>query len=341
MNALAARVAVIGAGIAGACCAQWLHRAGFAVQVFEKSRGVGGRLTTRRIDWTDAAGATHEASFDHGAPGFQGQSPEFCTFVEQAAHDGLLFQWQFDSINAGPANCLWTPSPDMPALCRALLDGVAVQTLCQIDGLYRDAGGWRLTSQGETVANNIAAVILAIPPAQAAALLEPLRADWAREAKAMLMLPDWTLMGLVSTASDSRPWQLAPPADGILASVHRIHGKPGRKAVPGMAHWVAHATSAWSERHLEAPAAVVQAALQQALERWLGWTPDWRYVAAHRWRYAVSPANASATGDHCWWDALTGLGVCGDAWGGGGVEGAWRSARALAGHLNAICPARE
>lgn len=340
MSTVAARVAVIGAGIAGACCAHWLQRAGFAVQVFEKSRGVGGRLTTRRIDWTDTAGATHQAAFDHGAPGFQARSPEFAAFVEQAAHDGLLFQWQFDRISASPGDCWWTPGPDMPALCRALLDGVAVQTLCQIDGLYRDGGGWRLTAQGETVANGVAAVVLAIPPAQAAVLLEPLRADWAREAQAMPMLPDWTMMGLVSTASDSKPWQLAPPADGILASVHRHQGKPGRKAVPSMAHWVAHATREWSARHLEAPAALVQAALQQALERWLGWAPDWRYVAVHRWRYAVSPADTLPTPGHCWWDAGTGLGVCGDAWGGGGVEGAWRSARALAGQLGAISPAR-
>jgi renalase len=32
----------------------------------------------------------------------------------------------------------------------------------------------------------------------------------------------------------------------------------------------------------------------------------------------------------CWWDAELGLGMAGDALGGAGVEGAWRSGRELA-----------
>lgn len=334
MMAGAPRVAVIGAGIAGASCARWLSNAGYAVQVFDKSRGAGGRMTTRRVDWTDAAGGVHQASFDHGAPGFQVRSPEFAAFIDQAAHDGLVFPWQPLGTCGRPQETLWVAGPDMPALCRHLLRGLTVQTLCQIDGLRRDAGGWTLMTKGETVAQGYAAVILAIPPAQAAPLLQPLRADWARQAQALPMLPDWTLMGLVSSDGDTSAWQWAQPADGVLASVIRQHGKPGRQSVPGMAHWVVHASTEWSARHIETPGAVVQAALQQALARWLGREPDWRYVVAHRWRYAVSPANARATEGDCWWDPGHGLGVCGDAWGGGGVEGAWRSARAMAAHLS-------
>lgn len=41
-------VAVIGAGLAGLACAQALVSAGALVQVFEKSRGVSGRMSTRR-----------------------------------------------------------------------------------------------------------------------------------------------------------------------------------------------------------------------------------------------------------------------------------------------------
>jgi predicted NAD/FAD-dependent oxidoreductase len=41
-------VAVIGAGIAGLACAREIARADARVTVFEKSRGLGGRLGTRR-----------------------------------------------------------------------------------------------------------------------------------------------------------------------------------------------------------------------------------------------------------------------------------------------------
>ncbi|NBY26365.1 MAG: FAD-dependent oxidoreductase, partial [Betaproteobacteria bacterium] len=40
-------LAVIGAGMAGIACARTLVQAGHTVQLFEKSRGVGGRMATR------------------------------------------------------------------------------------------------------------------------------------------------------------------------------------------------------------------------------------------------------------------------------------------------------
>ena len=47
--------AIIGAGIAGITCARTLVQAGHQVTVFEKSRGVGGRMSTRSTLWLLAA----------------------------------------------------------------------------------------------------------------------------------------------------------------------------------------------------------------------------------------------------------------------------------------------
>lgn len=55
------RVAVVGAGIAGITAARTLAQAGWQVTVFEKSRGAGGRMATRR---------TAFGGFDHGAQFF-------------------------------------------------------------------------------------------------------------------------------------------------------------------------------------------------------------------------------------------------------------------------------
>ena len=44
-------VAVIGSGLAGTNCAAGLQRAGMQVALFENSRNVGGRVTTRRAGW--------------------------------------------------------------------------------------------------------------------------------------------------------------------------------------------------------------------------------------------------------------------------------------------------
>ena len=66
-------VAVIGAGVAGvagAACARALSLAGHSVRVFDKARGPGGRLATRRVEWVDRHGQARQAQLDHGAVGF-------------------------------------------------------------------------------------------------------------------------------------------------------------------------------------------------------------------------------------------------------------------------------
>ena len=43
-------IGVIGAGMAGITCANYLFSKGFEVTVYEKSRGLGGRMATKRIN---------------------------------------------------------------------------------------------------------------------------------------------------------------------------------------------------------------------------------------------------------------------------------------------------
>ena len=55
-------VAVIGAGISGLFAARTLADRGLNVKVFDKGRGLGGRMSTRRVDG--------KSCFDHGAQYF-------------------------------------------------------------------------------------------------------------------------------------------------------------------------------------------------------------------------------------------------------------------------------
>ncbi|MEM7652453.1 MAG: FAD-dependent oxidoreductase, partial [Pseudomonadota bacterium] len=55
------KCAIIGAGISGLAAADRLRLSGHSVTLFDKSRGVGGRMATRRSD---------HGSFDHGAQYF-------------------------------------------------------------------------------------------------------------------------------------------------------------------------------------------------------------------------------------------------------------------------------
>lgn len=324
---------MIGAGVAGAACAFALSEAGHDVHVFDKSRGPGGRLATRRAEWIDARGQARVTRFDHGASGFTATTAAFASFANQALADGNLQCWAPVAALAGQALDgslpYYLPLPDMPALCRPLLAGSRAHWASNVDALLRDAQGWRLGVEGQARPETFDAVVLALPPAQAAALLAPHRRDWAQRAALALMQPCWTLMAVTDALADAPPWDVARPFAGPLAWIHRSDARPGRAGQPGEAHWVVHARAGWSREHLEQSPAWVEAQLQAGLATWLGQPLAWRFVAAHRWRYANVHAPSSTPDGQCWWDAASGLGACGDFLGGGGVEGAWLSAQSL------------
>ena len=330
-------VAVVGAGIAGATCAHALSQAGHSVQVFDKSRGPGGRLATRRVEWVDRQGQACTTRLDHGAIGITARSEAFQSFVDQARHAGWLAEWApvlaDGSLPLDDGDRLCVAVPDMPALCRRLLDGAAATWSFAVDGLHKSSLGWQVEAAGERHSAQFDAVVLAVPPAQAAPLLGPHRRDWARHASVALMQPCWTLMGAADAPQPAPAWGLARPPSGPLAWVVRNDVRPGRERVPGQAHWVVHARAGWSRQHLEQPAAWVQQQMQAALAEWLGRPVDWHHCRVHRWRYALPQTQRMLPAEPCWWDAAQGLGVCGDFLGGSGVEGAWLSARSLSAAL--------
>lgn len=335
------QAAVVGTGLAGASCARWLADAGWQLQVFDKARGPGGRLATRRLAWTAPDGQARTTRLDHGAPDFGAVDPAFQGALARAEAQGWCLAWDPDrpsgaaGARAGTAR-RWLGRSGMPDWCRGLLEGLPARWSCAIDALGRDGRGWWLEAAGQRVAEGLDALVLALPPAQAAPLLAPWRPDWARAAAAVPMQPCWTVMGVSTELAQEVPaGALVRPDTGPLARVLRQDARPGRERRPGEAHWVLQATSVWSRQHLEDSPEAVLRALQTALAEWLGQPVFWRSAVAHRWRYAV-PAQAPAGPSH-WWDAGLGLGVCGDFLGGAAlppgvepVERAWTSARDLA-----------
>jgi renalase len=334
------RIAVLGGGMAGATCAAGLRDSGHQVTVLDKARGVGGRLATRRTDWAGPPDQAAPLAFDHGAPCFTARTPAFQDWCDQARQQGLLRPW---SPRLAPASrrlhdTQWLAQPDMPELCRRQLSGVRVLPSHRVQQLSRIGTTWQLMLDDGRQLADLDAVVLAMPPAQAADLLPAHRADWAVTARHQPMQPCWTLMAL----SDHPPpatWDAAAPHDGPLAWAVVNQRKPGRPDLHHGTAWVAQATAGWSEAHLHDHPDEVMAALQLALQQLpgVGQLVGGR-ATVHRWLYA-SAQNPPPPGPP-WWDGQMSLGVCGDWLGGGGVEGAWLSGRALARAIGAAVPAR-
>jgi len=314
-------VAVVGAGMAGLACAAALRQAGMAVRVFEKSRGAGGRMSTRRGDgW----------ACDSGAQYFTARHPDFVAELARWQAAGVAGEWR-PSLRALAGASLREPDPavrrfvgipGMSAPGRFMARDLAPATQVTIRALERVDGGWRLACvEAGPIEGTFAAVVLAIPAPQAAALLREPAPALAGLAAGVPMRGCWALMARYDAAL-AMPFDAAFVNEGPLSWVARDSAKPGRG---GPETWLLHASASWSESHLEDDAESVAAAMLDAFGRIGGAMP--RAWTAHRWRYALADPPRE-TG--CAWDAALGVGLCGDWLNGGRVEGAWLSGRELA-----------
>ena len=344
------RVAIVGAGIAGLSCATALAQAGLDIALFEKSRGPGGRMSTRRA----AAGPpgpggepSCEATWqcDHGARYFTARDPAFGAEVARWQQAGVAAPWtpRFQVLGGGSTDGevrndfgddlsdnlsdspRWVGTPRMTAPAQWLAAPLALRLQTTVSALHPQPGGWALSSaEHGRIDARFDALVLALPAPQAAALLQTAAtavADLAALAAAVPMRACWVLM-LRYPAPLALPFDAAVVGGGPLRWIARDNSKPGRS---GGETWLLQASPDWSALHLEDSPDAVAAALLAAFNAQGGPAPQaW---TAHRWRFADA---APAARPGAIWQGDRGIGLCGDWLHGGGVEGAWLSGRQLA-----------
>lgn len=319
------RVAVIGAGIAGLSCAARLAASGCRVDVFEKSRGTGGRLNTRR---------DHGTGFDLGAQYFTARDPHFAAQVSAWERAGAAARWDISPwlldasgklVPSPDDTARWVGKPSMSAITQHMAGpDVVLCTQSPIDAVERRGGLWTLYSGDSLSYEGFNALVVAVPAPQA---LRFLHASPALEsaARSVVLEPCWSVaigfeqpLGLDVDAVFAR----GQPVNWLA----RNSGKPGRAASPEV--WVLHAAPAWSEERLEAPPEAVARHLLRWFQSAFGaGDREAAWLHAHRWRFART---MHAMPDNHRFDAEMQIGICGDWCGGGRVEGAWLSGRTLA-----------
>jgi renalase len=273
------RIAIIGAGMAGLTCAYALQQLGCSTVVLEKSRGVGGRLASRRT-----AAGDH---FDHGAQYITAREPAFRQRLDALVQQHSAVTWApRDPARTTPSSHGWIiGSPGMSALLQPMAAPLELHTRTTVIALHRSAAGWHLhTDSGMTLAP-FDAVVCTAPAAQCHALLADVPAMKAALAQ-VRMAPCWALMlrfaEALPVAFDAHRYE-----DGAIGWLARQSSRPGYSGKPH--GWVLHASPEWSQLHLELPAEDVLALLQQELARLLGTAlPPTSHAAAHRWRYALT-----------------------------------------------------
>lgn len=303
------KIAIVGAGIAGLSCADVLVAAGCTVRMFDKGRGPGGRMSTRRLPTR-----LGDAFFDHGAQYFTVRDADFRAKVAQWSARGLAAPWPEGRLDA------WVGLPGMNSVVKEMASQHDVHFSHLVKGLARDDQGWTVILDQKTE-GRFDAVVLAVPAEQAAPILALHDFEMAQAALLAPSQPCWTGMFAFEGALPTHIHIVRDTGNISWAANNRL--KAGRV---GPASWVVQASASWSSIHLEQDAVWVEAQLLDALTDALSIPmPTPIASAAHRWRFALS----AGTGQGALWNEALHLGACGDWLVGPRVECAWLSGRDL------------
>ncbi len=296
-------VAVIGAGMAGLTCAQQLQQLGYQVVVLEKSRGVGGRVATRRLPETRA---------DHGARFLKPNTDLLHQLVMVLSSHNIVQPWtdmlyQFNPNNGElVADANWCPyyiAPEgMNAVGKFLGTGLNICFSRRVEKIYPERNNlmWQITleatSELESTEVTARTLVMAIPAPQALTLLAPEATgvssavlDKVRSVEfdpCIAVMAGYPAARQQDLAQQNPVWRglFFPPNDSLAW----IAWDSSRRKAATQPVFVLHSSAEFAQNYLEAtdlqPAADLM--LARAAEYTIPWlnAPEWLQI--HRWRYA-------------------------------------------------------
>jgi len=326
--------------MAGIACARTLVQAGHRVTVFEREASAGGRM---------ASETTPFGRFDSGAQYFTVRDPRFALALDTAP--GVCRPWSANAVRVlDPHGRVaeaalprpephWVAVPGMDALVarwaaplgEALVTGTTV-TAIEADALDARRRQVRTAAAdgAQQVYSGFDAVLLAVPPARAGALLGGPAPALQQRVAAVRIAPCWTLMIAFPQASQPTLPHLGPQWNASLSTHHRVawlareSSKPGRDRIE---RWTLQASPAWSLEHLRDDAPRIEAKLLRAFAEITGIHATPAYAQTRCWPEAKTETPLGRT--HLW-DARARIGVAGDWCIGHRVEDAFVSGLSLA-----------
>jgi renalase len=229
------KVAVVGAGMTGCLLANFLNSVNIDVNIFEKSRGCGGRASTKQTDWGQC---------DLGATIVPAQKENFIDFMQGLCDQDIVSKWpkeifvsQQNTGNPPPLENFISDrehfvfNGKMNAACRQWIKNANLHTNSLIGQIRYLAGkGWQIKSNDVWHPELFDKIVLTAPWPQSKALIE--------QSELLIKLPDlsqsWTscwsialkLEQLVASEVD-----LVYLKDQSIQTLVRDSGKPLRPQV--------------------------------------------------------------------------------------------------------------
>lgn len=328
-------VAIVGAGMSGLVCAQQLQQAGYRVVVVEKSRGLGGRVTTRRLQDTCA---------DRGLSYLIPQGELTTSFVELLHSQNIVTVWT-DTIYEFSADLgvkeiktvpLYIAPKGMSQVARFLAKDLEIQLSRRVVSLSLEGDYWHLQFADGEAGVVAKAVVVAIPAPQALALLTPFVASGVLDSlRSVEFSACISVIAGYPANTPLPPWQAVKFInDDTLAWIGNDSSKRSQMRSPACALalspvFVFHSSAKFAQNCIDAED--LQPVGQQLLNKAAKLFPelakaDW--LQCDRWRYAFPTTPLPHTYLNA--DTSQPLICCGDWCGGLNLESAMRSGLAAA-----------
>lgn len=305
------RAGIVGAGISGASCAGVLAEAGWDVDIFDKARGAGGRLSSRRMEdgWASL-----------GSPFISAKRDPFRSQLREWVRQGWLEAVR-GNIMKGRATVSWTeaqlqnhyrPLIEPSQLVRNLMGHARLHTETRVAKLEPRT----IVLQNGEVHGDFDCVVCSVPTPQAIPLLESLPRLQERLHTDTQYHPVWSFI---------MHWEGGPAAD-VIQFDDELLNLAVRQA-DGEGVWAVHSTHLFAETYLGASKEEASTRAASALMGLLALPWPVEVEAAHLWKLAV-PAHAQ--GGFWLSDRENRVALIGDGIAGAGVERAWESGTRLA-----------
>ena len=311
---------IVGAGISGLIAAQELQSQKYSVRVIEKSKSVGGRMATRRDE---------QWRFDHGAQFVNLNFPELDSIDQILTRDGIIQPWI-------PKGSSWLKSAELGLnripkyFCQNLeisfLEKVArIETDLDFNHRVICESGYFHTAKN---------VILTCPLPQSLLLMKVSDQSYPTELNEIQYAS--AIVGLFSLHSKSNKILDISYLEKFENDIFSISNQTHKKVSPVLAFTITMSPK-WSQKNFEKDDFELQDLLQEKLKKFM----DMQGIEIHiaktqikKWKFS-HPLQKYRDPFLILGERLN-LFLIGDAFGGGSISGAMKSALALGQHVQSL-----
>lgn len=269
-------VVVIGAGLSGVMAASIIKENGFDnIVVLDKSRSVGGRMATRRID---------KGKVDHGAQFLTVRTDIFKSYVEKWVNQNVVSTWFGDPYPRYKGN------DGMNIIVKKLAEDLPVQLNTKVVSVQQEKDNYLLlTEKGEKI--EARSVILTAPAPQSLDMIQHLEiGDYEKQQlESIHFNPCFVLLITLNQSSElpESGYMIAELPYGIERIVD--HQKKGISSLPTVC---VYSTGKWAKKNYELTEEEIR---NRLLEKMKGIISEEHMIDIQlkRWRYSEAISTIS------------------------------------------------